>query len=279
MNGGVANGVVAETTCFGRADPVESTVVTGWFVGPDEGRAAGRITAFVDGEPAGQAAVAALSTPPEGAPLAARGFSYPIPWHCQDGRSHALSLALADGTFVEFPTRNGVTRSGLRFRFEERTHTGARSDVHFVSQPQGAPVVEEGRSDYAGLAGLASGTSVSGWAVCRGAPDERVNLRMFVDGHAVGSTCCDRPHDALQALGVHEDVGGFAFEVPKRFRDGLTHSLCILFDDGRPLPFRNADGDLQTKLAFIFEPATSIDGMVDGLNGNIIKGWACTQAS
>jgi hypothetical protein len=59
MDEGFARNVAVETACFGRADAVTTPVVTGWFIAPSKGATADQITAFIDGEPAGHALVAA----------------------------------------------------------------------------------------------------------------------------------------------------------------------------------------------------------------------------
>ena len=280
MDVGVTHKAGSEAACFGRANTVDTAVVTGWFVAPGRGRVAGQITAFIDGEPAGQAMAPTTTRPPDGAPKQARAFSYPIPWNHQDGRSHVLSLILGDGTAIEFPTRSGVTRSNMRFRFEAQV----KPDIVGENGEQAAaarrsPCADGSRTDgsggdYTGLADPLSDTTITGWAVCRGAPDECVSLRLFIDGHAAGIAVCDQKHNALMALGLPEQAGGFEFAIPGRFLDGLTHSLSILFDDGRTLPFKDGDGGTQSKLEFTAEPVTSIDGVVDGLHGDSIRGWA-----
>ncbi len=226
---------------------------------------------------AGQAAVLASAELPPDAPSYARGFSYTIPWNFQDGLSHVLSLALPDGTAVEFPARGGVTRANLRFRFAESAappDEPQRKPAVAPSPPvQAAPDRGGDASDYVGFADPFSGTVITGWAVCRGAPDRRVRLRMFVDGQAAGTADCDQPCESLRALGLPTSYGGFAFSLPARFLDGTTHSLSALFEDGTPLPFRDADGGTRTKLAFTAEPVTAIEGVVDGLHGDGIRGW------
>jgi GT2 family glycosyltransferase len=273
--GVAANPPIAEVVCFGRANAVESALVTGWIVVPGKGRTAKLVSAFVDGEPAGQAVVATAADTPDGAPKGARAFSYEIPWLYQDGRSHVLSLILGDGTAIEFPTRGGVTRSNVRFRFEEQkpaTDAGPIEDPLASAQTASASVGAE--CDYAGRADPFSSTTITGWAICRRTPYECVGLRMFVDGHAAGGAVCDQPRHALHELGLPAGAGGFAFNIPDRFLDGRTHSLTILFDDGTPLGFEDADGGTQFELEFTAEPVTSIDGVVDGLQGDSIRGWA-----
>ena len=262
---------VASAACFGRADPVESTIVSGWFVSPGRGF----IKAFVDGEPAGQASVLASDNATDEAASSPRRFSYSIADLFQDGRSHVLSMSLDDGTAIEFQTPSGVTRSNLRFRFEQPiasqdtviTESDPTKSIRTVSPP------DSHQSRYAGLTDPFSGTVITGWAICRRSPCEAVRLRIFIDGKLAGTTMCDRPRNELQALGLHAS-GGFAFNIPERFLNEINNSLSILCDDGSSLSFREPEGETQSKLEFTAERATSIKGIVDGLHGNSIKGWA-----
>jgi len=256
--------------CFGRADAVETHTVTGWFVAPDQGRSRAQINAFVDGESAGQAVVASADGLPADAPAHARGFRYEIPWSYQDGLSHVLALVLDDGTPIEFPTSGGVTRSNLRFRFAA---TGPQPDSA-PSTARSAPTLPtSGGSEFVGLADPFSGPLITGWAVRRTSPRDPVRLRMFVDGQAAGGVGCEQARDSLRDLGLPATSGGFAYMLPARFLDGSTHSLSILFEDGTPLSFHDGEGGTRPKLEFTAEPVTAIEGVVDGLHGDRIKGW------
>jgi O-antigen biosynthesis protein len=267
MDGGFTSNLQAGLACFGRADPVESFTVTGWFVSPLLGRRGADLLAFIDGEPAGPATVLQGEAGPD-APARARRFSYAIPWPYQDGRSHLLSLVLGDGTAIEFPTRSGVTRANLRFRFEERP-APADTTSHIQKEGDSFPTSTE----FVGSADPFAGTRITGWAVNRNAPNEPACLRVFVDGHAAGAVRCDCPRDALGEIGLPGNAGGFAFDIPDRYLDGVTHTLAILFDDGTALSFPNSDGEFLSRLEFTAEPVTSIEGVVDGLQGDVIKGW------
>jgi len=267
MDGGILANPVADCAFHGQADPVTSLIVTGWFVVPEVTRERDQVVAFIDGEPAGKATVHPADEAPPGAPRHARRFSYSIPWDYQDGRSHVLSMLLEDGTAIQFPTRGGVTRSNVRFRFEEPDAAAAGADA---SLP-GFATAEN--SAFTGLADPFSGTTITGWAVSRHSPADHVRLRMFVDGKLAGAVECDRPHEALHGLGLPTASGGFAFDIPQRFFDGTTHALSILFEDGTALPFRDVDNKPQNRLEFTFERMTSIHGIVDGLSGRSIRGW------
>lgn len=277
MDGGGANHLAGNAACFGRADTVDTAVITGWFVAPARGAAGDRITAFIDGEPAGQAVATTACNLSEGAPGRACGFSYSIPFSYQDGRSHTLSLTLADGTAIEFPTRGGVTRSNMRFRFQEQNSSSMRGGPEETQAAALTPNAAD--SQYAGLADPPDNGTVTGWAICRGVPDQRVALRVFVDGRPAGEAVCDQPHDALRALGLPTGGGGFSFVIPDRFLDGSAHSLTVLFDDGRPLAFKTPDGGTQDRVEFATARTTFTEGFVDGLHGGSIRGWVVRRHS
>ncbi|MBV9782323.1 MAG: glycosyltransferase family 2 protein [Acidisphaera sp.] len=262
----------AASACFGRASEVADSVVTGWFVSPGLRAGSGQVAAFIDGDYSGRADVQTFAALPAEAPATARAFSYQIPWHCQDGRSHVLSLVLDDGTAVDFPASGGGTRANLRFRFEEPLPRRAELPTPGRS---GTPTPREpdAQAAYTGLADPFTGTTITGWAVSRLNPSEPARLRMFVDGEAAGDVVCDQPHAGLQTLGLADDAGGFAFSIPDRFCNGLSHCLTILFDDGTPLQAIDSDGITHSALHFTAEPVTSIAGIVDGLHGDRIRGW------
>ena len=268
MDGCVPAGLVAATACFGRADPVQSATITGWLVVPGRTGRRQRLAAFIDGEPTGAAVVTRTETLSPGVPKHALGFSYPIPWNYQDGRSHVLSLVLPDGTAIEFPTRGGVTRANLRFRFEEREHAG-------WAPPIPAPPLEAGSagSEFLGLTDPFTGTMITGWVAHRQSPEMAVRLRVFVDGQAAGTVLCDQARDACAPAEAISAARGFSFDIPGRFLDGMTHTLAILFEDGTALPLRQADGRTESRLTFTAEPASSIEGVVDGLVADAIRGW------
>ena len=261
---------LVDTACFGRSEPVESATISGWFVSPGQGV----VNAFIDGEPVGMASVLRAGELSSDLPRSARRFSYSIPDFFQDGRSHVLSMSLDDGSAIEFQTPSGVTRSNLRFRFEQPVAPLTLVDrQRTLSGLSGATSPDISNSDYAGLADPFEGDAITGWAICRRSPCKSVRLRMFIDGQIAGVTVSDRPREELRALGLDAASGGFAFRIPVRFLDGLTHSLSILHDDGSSLPVRLLGGEIRSKIEFTAEPATSIEGVVDGLHGDSIKGW------
>ena len=269
MDGFTPPDAADDTACFGRANPIENSIVTGWFVVNDAGPAAGLVSAFIDGQPSGQAYIEDDPPVAENLPRRARGFKYPIPRHYQDGRSHVLSLILANGTAIEFPTPRGLTRSNVRFRFEEPAPDARQP----AAAPPAASAVSRNSATYAGLADPFSDTTITGYGISRRTPNEPVEVRMFIDGHPAGTAICSRPHAGLISMGFPGESGGFSYAIPDRFLDGATHNLSILFEDGSTLYFNGENDIAQPKIEFTAEPITSIEGVVDGLHGELIRGW------
>ena len=253
--------VQSGTRCFGRADPVRHSRVTGWFIAEREQPV---IAALVDGEPAGTAVIS--GSPVDAAPEGARGFAFPIPRRYQDGRSHILVLALDNASPIDFLAANGTTMRHLRFRFAspDRATSGAADDDI-------APGAEEPGPPFTGRADPFAGTMVTGWAASIADPEIPVRLSIVIDRQPAGSVLCDRPSSTARALGLPGETGGFTYAIPERFLDGTTHSLSILFSDGSSLNFDDGGAG---PLHFTAEPASTIEGDVDGLAGDTLRGWA-----
>ena len=123
-----------------------------------------------------------------GAPGWACGFSYSIPFSYQDGRCHTLSLTLADGTAIEFPTRGGVTRSNMRFRFHE--HPSSLRDGSDETQ---AAVPTPNALDY----------SMQGWRTrptTARSPDGRFAAAFRTSASRCGSLLMAAPRGRLFAI-------------------------------------------------------------------------------
>jgi O-antigen biosynthesis protein len=265
---------LAETKCFGRADPVQQSKVTGWFVSSAEQPV---IAALIDGYSAGQAKVALLEEPVVSAPVGARVFSFRIPRRYQDGRSHSLTLTLDDGSSIDFLGANGATLQHLRFRFEAPDNLPeefASDQLQAVPIHLSSPCAPDSRTQVSPFVGYADpfiGTTITGWAACVAESAEPVLLAIFIDGVPVGTAVCNRPTSNRRDIGVPQSAGDFVYAIPDRFLDGTTHTVAIRFSDGSPLAFSDSEA---VALRFTAEAATSIDGVVDGLVGDSIKGWA-----
>lgn len=155
---------------------------------------------------------------------------------------------------------------------------GIPSGINFTksgSAREGAEALSTlGSGVYVGALDPLVGTTITGWAISQTVPFEPVHLRAFIDGEAIATIRCDGARAELGKLGLPGDMGGFALDIPKKLLDGKTHTLSILFDDDAPLTFRNADGQIRTNLRFTPESGFAIQGFIDGLHGNTVRGWA-----
>jgi ADP-heptose:LPS heptosyltransferase/GT2 family glycosyltransferase len=265
---------VESPPCFGRADPLAGSTVTGWFVAGHGEAFWTNVAAFIDGAPAGHAVSLPPGTPHRSAPAGARAFSYSIPQTYKDGLSHLLCLAFDDGTAVEFTNGAGGVSSALRFRFEvpHREPAGRGAEQGLRAAEPSDPAA--GKTEFAGIATLRNNTTVTGWAVSRREPGRPVRLRVFVDAHPAATVLCQLPHAALRDLGLETQTGGFAYDLPARWRDGDNHTLSILFDDGSTLPFTDADRHARSMIIFRAEPA----GAIPASDGNVAAQADADQA-
>jgi hypothetical protein len=176
--------VQSGTRCFGRADPVRHSKVTGWFVAEREQPV---IAALVDGEPAGTAVISDFLV--DAAPEGARGFAFSIPRRYQDGRSHILVLALDNASPIDFLAGNGTTMRHLRFCFaapdRATSDAGLDNDI--------APGAGEPEPPFTGRADPFAGTMITGWAASIADPEIPVRHRPSACGQrALRSAELDR---------------------------------------------------------------------------------------
>lgn len=128
--------------------------------------------------------------------------------------------------------------------------------------------------DFVGFADAPSDLALTGWALCRGAPRIPVALTIMIDDQAVGTLVCDQPCDNLRALGLPAGMGGFRFEFPAQYRDNRPRRLALRCADGSFLAMKDAEGRVAESVNFVLRPLTAIEGVVDGLQNGMIRGWA-----
>ena len=119
---------------------------------------------------------------------------------------------------------------------------------------------------------VVSDTIVRGWAVDLSQRGQPAALLLLVDDHLVGSFVCTEPRPDLNALELPGDRLGFQFSTPDALIDGQPHRLSIRFRNGETLTF-GAEGRMRDEAAVTFHP-TTVHGMVDGMFGASIRGWA-----
>ncbi|MCQ8240696.1 glycosyltransferase family 2 protein [Rhizosaccharibacter radicis] len=116
----------------------------------------------------------------------------------------------------------------------------------------------------------------SGWATDLAAPDQGVTLTALVDGREVASVPCDGPRPDVQAaLSLPSPLVAFAFDLPDEFLDGKPRKISFRLPDGSVLPHMGAEGlaSLQPHLEIADQPPVAVQGNVDGLVHNALRGW------
>lgn len=119
---------------------------------------------------------------------------------------------------------------------------------------------------------VVSETIVRGWAIDLTQRDHPAALLLLVDDHLVGSFVCTEPRPDLNALELPGDRLGFQFSTPEALLDGQPHRLSIRFRNGETLTF-GGEGQVRNEAVVTFHP-TTVHGMVDGMIGATIRGWA-----
>ena len=112
---------------------------------------------------------------------------------------------------------------------------------------------------------------ISGWAVDRTQSGRPATLLLLIDEQIAGSFTCSEPRPDLNASSIPGDRLGFRFELPAAALDGCAHTLRIRFRSGEELTHGvdHDTGDLRVQYC-----PTSVVGMVDGMFGASVRGWA-----
>ena len=119
---------------------------------------------------------------------------------------------------------------------------------------------------------VVSDTVVRGWAIDLTQRDRPAALLLLVDDHLVGSFVCTEARPDLNALDLPGTRLGFQFSTPAALVDGQPHRLAIRFRTGEALTV-DAEGRVRDEAAVTFHP-TTVHGVVDGMFGSAIRGWA-----
>ncbi len=121
-----------------------------------------------------------------------------------------------------------------------------------------------------------AGGRASGWVTDLVNPHEVVVLRAIIDGREISTVTCDGVRDDVRgALGLASPEVGFAFDIPQEFLDGEPHVLSLLLPDGSSLQHMGDEGIAALRPSFTFAdtPLVTVQGNVDGLVHNALRGW------
>ncbi|MBE7210997.1 MAG: glycosyltransferase [Gluconacetobacter diazotrophicus] len=120
------------------------------------------------------------------------------------------------------------------------------------------------------------GGRASGWVTNLSNPHQVVRLSALIDGEPAGEVLCDEVReDVRSALGLASAEVGFHFDIPEGFLDGNRHVLRLLLPGGEPLLHMGESGlaDLRPEFGFADSPTVTVQGNIDGLVHNALRGW------
>ncbi len=115
---------------------------------------------------------------------------------------------------------------------------------------------------------------VGGWAVDFARPEERVRLRVLIDGVNADVIRCDLQRDDAALLNLPGSRIGFYYNIAPRYRDGLRHVLKFATLDGEGLEMSSRGGVAMAELNFCLAKPVRVEGVVDGMIDGLIQGWA-----
>lgn len=116
------------------------------------------------------------------------------------------------------------------------------------------------------------GTAIQGWARDPLSGGAAV-LFLTIDGAIAARLDCNQQ---IAGPDLPRESGGAGFRVvlPKSLEDGQTHLLSLRFAGGQALPFRTPSGAFVAEWAMQLVERYAIEGVVDGMTGVTLRGWA-----
>lgn len=213
-------------------------------------------------------------------------------------RAVALARAGFEVTVDRYPRRIGAAASkrfGLTLReeihFARRLVAGAPvagrpvmagsvsriwAEAHDVPESRGVPgavAVFRGRVE-----GVRDGV-VSGWVWRINAPDDRVHVRVLVDGKGVTGGIAERERRSLADAGVGDGRHAFRIGLPQSVATAGAHRLQVVPEGAIALPSATSFKTVVDRKAQNWKGAEfSVDGFIVGrvetVRGGVVCGWA-----
>jgi O-antigen biosynthesis protein len=172
--------------------------------------------------------------------VARHGFRVPVPVEILDGREHILTTRVRGSNFA-------LTCSPCSFRLRS--------------------------TDFVGRIERLTGDQLVGWAFSYRNPEASPRLNALVDGVSIGEFECSGLRNSKNDLLAPAGAQKFSIEIPRKFLDGANHVVRLLFEDGSSVLCRRDTGEISSEFRFAAEAGNSITGVVDGLQGELIRGW------
>ncbi len=200
-------------------------------------------------------------------------------------------ILLAEGapaeSFVDDDSR-GMFHNALEYRllYSDAPRTPARYCAPRIEEGEALDAVQRrlaalacpvvGQGTLLGYLDTADCDTVTGWAYSANAPDQRVVLRVIVDGAVLGEAVADQERLDVRAVSEGDGRHAFRFTIPGGLSPQMRHIVEVQrATDGQAL--RNSPMIVEpTPLALPTAPVppTPLTGAVDLCDRNRIVGWA-----
>ncbi len=248
------------TPIEGRIEAIRDGVVEGWAWHPSEAGEPVILRVVLDGVELGTAE-AALPRPTlaaAGIGDGRHGFRFSLPDEVAEPGAHVLevqteqdgpSLIGASGFAVSVGDEPGLWR-GVEFRLssdrgdgeDEGAPEGAEETAEDEGAPEGTEGEDEGAAEGAeetagaplpavdGRLDRVNDGVIEGWAWRPGAPSERLELTVWLDGDRAGRVTADRPRAGLAAAGIGDGEHAFSFALPAELAHPGTTILRVESD-------------------------------------------------
>jgi O-antigen biosynthesis protein len=236
-------GRASETARFqGHFESVRGGWIEGWALNLSDPAHPPIVEVLADGQLIAEIAASLLRQDLADASIgvARHGFRVPVPVEILDGQEHVLTARVRDSDFL-------LTGSPCRFQLPS--------------------------TDFVGRIERLSGDHLIGWAFSYCNPEAGPRLNAFVDGVSIGEFRCSGLRNAKDDLLAPTGAQKFSIEIPRKFLDGANHVVRLLFEDGSSVLCRRDTGEISSEFKFSAEAGSSITGVVDGLQGELIRGW------
>lgn len=115
---------------------------------------------------------------------------------------------------------------------------------------------------------------IGGWVVDFAQPGQSARVRVVIDEMIIDVLNCDMQRDDAAKLKLPQARIGFYYHIPKRFHDGLRHSLRFATLAGARVMLTQPSGSVHPELSFCLKAPLRVEGRVDGLIDGVVQGWA-----
>lgn len=123
---------------------------------------------------------------------------------------------------------------------------------------------------------------IRGWAIDLRPEHAPASIHILVDRQEVALIKCDiSREDVRGSFGVEQDLLGFSYILPDIFYDQKPHLISLRFTDRSTLPFPDKKDPHQLLENGIFSGYITPEyrSFVDGVDGDILRGWAVKRAT